>query len=303
MEQKSSTLLAILLLAILSLIWGSSFLLMKLGLEDFSPLEIAAIRLSIAGLVLSPFLFKYIPQVSRKQLLLLGAVGLTGSLVPAILFPAAEQVVPTAVAGVLNAMTPIFTVIIAALFFKTRFPLLKIVGIVIGLGGTVVLMTAGGADLQAGEEVGLGIYVQYCSYIVVATILYALSVNLSKTYFQDLNPIGITAISLGAMAIPSMIYLATNGHFLQTMTQTPIAWESFTYVALLGAVGTAFALILFYRLLQISNLIIASSVTYTIPIVAVLWGVFYLHESLIWQHFLGFTIILAGVWVVNMRKG
>ena len=228
-------------------------------------------------------------------------VGLAGSLLPAILFPAAEQVVPTAVAGVLNALTPIFTIIIAALFFKTRFPLIKILGIVVGLGGTVVLMTAGGVKLTTGEDVELGVYIQFCGYIVLATLFYALSVNISKTYFQDLHAIGITAVSLCSMAIPSLGYLFANGHFLETMQTSSTAWESFIYVALLGAIGTAFALILFYKLPQISNLIIASSVTYTIPIVAVLWGVFYLHESLNWQHFLGFAIILAGVWVVNMK--
>ena len=303
MGNRSNTLLAIILLAILSVIWGSSFLLMKLSLEAFTPLEIAALRLAIAGLILSPFLVKYVREVPRKQLILLVAIGLFGSGLPAFLFPMAEQVVPTSVAGVLNAMTPIFTIVIAAIFFSTRFPLLKVFGIFVGLGGTLLLMSAGGMDLKAGEEISTWTYVQFCSYIVLATIFYAFSVNISKTYFQDLNPIGITAISLGSMATPAIIYLLTNANFTETMQTHPQAWESFLWVALLGAIGTAFALILFYRLLQISNLIIASSVTYTIPIVAVLWGVFYLHEPLNWQHYLGMAVILAGVWVVNMKKG
>ncbi len=302
MGNRSNTLLAIFLLAILSVIWGSSFLLMKLGLESFYPIEIAALRLAIAGLLLSPFLFKYIRKVPPKKILLLAIIGIAGSGLPAILFPMAEQVVPTAVAGVLNAMTPIFTVVIAAIFFNTRFPMLKLIGIFIGLAGTILLMSAGGLDLTAGEETDTWLYIQYCGYIVIATVFYALSVNFTKTYFQDTDPIGITAISLFSVGVPALIYILTSSHFLETMETNPVAWESFTYVALLGAVGTAFALILFYRLLQISNLIIASSVTYTIPIIAVLWGVFYLHETLNWQHFLGFSVILAGVWVVNMKK-
>lgn len=302
MGNRSNTFLAIVLLAILSIIWGSSFLLMKLGLEAFTPLEIAALRLAIAGLLLSPFLFKYIKEIPTKKIILLALIGMTGSGLPAFLFPMAEQIVPTAVAGVLNAMTPIFTIVIAAIFFNTRFPLLKVVGIFIGLVGTILLMSAGGMDLEAGEEVDTWTYIQFCGYIVLATIFYAISVNISKTYFQDTNPIGITAISLFSMAIPSTIYLFASPHFTETMTNHPAAWEAVIYVALLGALGTAFALILFYRLLQISNLIIASSVTYTIPIVAVLWGVFYLHEDLNWQHFLGFAVILGGVWVVNMKK-
>jgi len=299
---KSNTLLAILLLAILSLIWGSSFLLMKLGLIAFTPIQIAAIRLSIAGLVLSPWLFIHLRKLNGKQIALLVMIGLTGSGLPSILFPTAEQVVPTAVAGVLNAITPIFTVIIAALFFNTTFPKAKILGICIGLGGTVLLMSAGGIDLGMEGGAELGTYIQYCLYIVLATLLYAFSVNISKTYFQNIDPIAITAVSLFSMAIPSLIYLFGSGDFVAVMESHPAAWEYFFYVALLGAIGTAFALVLFYRLLQISNLIIASSVTYTIPVVAVLWGVFYLHESLNWQHFLGFAIILAGVYVVNRKK-
>lgn len=299
---KSNTFLAIVLLAILSLIWGSSFMLMKLGLAAFSPLQIAAIRLSIAGLVLSPWFFIHLRKLTWKQIGLLCMVGLTGSGMPSILFPTAEQVVPTAVAGVLNAMTPIFTIIIAALFFKTRFPLAKVLGICIGLGGTILLMSAGGIDLGMEGGPDTATYIQFCLYIVLATLMYAFSVNISKTYFQEIDPIAITAVSLFSMAVPSLIYLFSNGELVSILETHPQGWESFLYVALLGAVGTAFALVLFYRLLQISNLIIASSVTYTIPVVAVLWGVFYLNESLNWQHFLGFAVILAGVYVVNRKR-
>ncbi len=302
MGSRSNALLAIFLLTILSIIWGSSFLLMKLGLKAFYPIEIAAMRLAIAGFLLSPFLYKYIRKVPPKKILLLAAIGIIGSGFPAILFPMAEQVVPTAVAGVLNAMTPIFTVVIAAIFFSARFPLIKLVGIFTGLAGTILLMLAGGLDMTAGEQTDTWVYIQYCGYIVLATVFYATSVNLTKTYFQDTDPIGITAISLFSTGVPALVYILTSSHFLETMRTSPLAWESFTYVALLGALGTAFALILFYKLLQISNLIIASSVTYTIPIIAVLWGVFYLHEALSWQHFLGFAVILTGVWVVNMKK-
>ena len=296
MEKQSNSLLAIFLLAILSIIWGSSFLLMKIGLDAFSPLEIAAIRLTIAGLVLLPVVVMKIGSLNIKQILLLAIIGLTGNGIPAFLFPLAEQVLPTAVAGVLNAMTPIFTVILAAAFFKARFPLIQVVGITIGLVGTILLATANE------EGVDLSQNIQYSLLIVLATICYAISVNLTKEYFSTTSPFLITGVALFSLAIPSVVFLLAKGDLITRMETHPDFWPSFGAVALLGAIGTALAVALFYRMLQISSLIFATSVTYTIPIVAVLIGVFYLNDSLDWRHYLGFSVILGGVYLVNRKR-
>lgn len=296
MEKNSPSLLAFLLLALLSIIWGSSFLLMKVGLDAFSPLEIATIRLSIAGIVLLPVVFARIAQLNIKQVLLLALIGLTGNGIPAFLFPMAEQVLPTAVAGVLNAMTPIFTIILAALFFKARFPLIQVVGITIGLVGTILLATANK------EGVDLSQNIQYSLLIVAATICYAISVNLTKEHFSETSPFLITGVALASLAIPSLIYLFIQGDFITRMNTHPEAWTSFGAIAILGALGTALAVALFYKMLQMSSIIFATSVTYTIPIVAVLIGVFYLDESLDWRHYLGFSVILGGVYLVNRKR-
>ncbi len=290
------------LLVMLSLIWGSSFLLIKLGTLTYTPLQVAAIRLTCAGLVLSPFLFRYLRQLTRKEFFLLVIIGITGNGLPAFLFPLAEKFVPTAVAGVLNAITPLFTIIIAFLFFQTRFPTIKVIGLLVGVVGTIVLMFSGGGQNEQGEAVSLATYIEYSLYAVLATVGYAISLNLTKTYFQEKPSLMITTVALVFLAIPSVIYLFTGSDFLDILLNDPKGWEAFGYIAALGAVGTAFAVVVFYRMLQMSNLIFATSVTYLIPVVAVLWGVFFLHESLNWQHFLGFVVILGGVYLVNRKK-
>lgn len=290
------------LLILLSFIWGSSFLLIKFGVESFSPLQVAAIRLSCAGFVLLPFVFKYLKQVSLREFGLLIIIGITGNGLPAFLFPLAEKVVPTAVAGVLNAITPLFTIIIAFIFFKTRFPWIKVVGLLIGVGGTILLMLAGGGN--GGSESGgsMGEYIQYSLYAVLATIGYAISLNLTKTYFQEKPSLLITSFALCSLAVPSLIYLFSTGDFMVVLDTDPKAWEALLYIALLGAIGTAFAVGIFYKMLQMSNLVFATSVTYTIPVVAVTWGVFFLGEELNTQHFIGFVVILLGVFLVNRKK-
>lgn len=288
--------LAILLLAVLSVIWGSSFLLMKLGLEAFSPLQVAALRLVVASLVLLPFLVRYLGQVNLREMALLAVIGFTGNGLPSFLFVKAETVIPTSVAGVLNALTPIFTILIAYVFFKTRFAWLSLVGIATGLVGTLLLVTAGN------EELALSRDMQYSLLIVLATINYAISLNLTKTFFQEKSPVLITTFALVSMGIPSAIFLLVQGNLGTILHQTPGAWEALGYVVVLGAVGTAIAVVLFYKMLQISNLIFATSVTYTIPVVALLWGIFFLGEQLSAQHYLGFAIVLAGVYLVNYSR-
>lgn len=288
--------LAIALLILLSFIWGSSFMLMNFGLRAFSPLQVAAIRLVVAALILSPFLFRFFREVNAKQLLLLALIGFTGNGLPAYLFVEAQTVIPTSVSGVLNTMTPMFTVLLAFLFFKAKFPWISVVGLFFGLVGAVLLVTAGAETLTLSGEIG------YSLLIVLATINYAISLNLTKHFFQDKDPILITTFALVSMGIPAAIYLLASGGFVEVMTSHPMAWSSLGFITLLGAVGTAFAVVIFYKMLQISNIIFATSVTYTIPIVAVGWGVFLLGEQLNWQHYLGFAVVIAGVYLVNYSR-
>ncbi|HEX2900083.1 MAG TPA: DMT family transporter, partial [Bacteroidia bacterium] len=170
--------LAWLLLIVLSLIWGSSFILMLLGLKAFPPLQLALIRMGVAAVCLSPLLFLYIRKVSLRDVGLLLAIGLAGNAIPAYLFAEAETQLPSAIVGVLNSMSPIFTLLLGAIFFKLRFPLVNGAGVLLGFVGATILAMSGKAD--AGQTTKLS----YTLLVVAATVCYGISTNLIKYYFS-----------------------------------------------------------------------------------------------------------------------
>lgn len=282
------------LLFVLSLIWGSSFILMLYGLKVFPPLELALIRMAVAAVCLSPLLIYYIRKISWRDVGILLAIGIAGNAVPAYLFAEAETQLPSAIVGVLNSMSPIFTLLLGWMFFKLRFPLVNGAGVLVGFIGAAILAMSGGVD--AGQTTKLS----YTLLVVGATVCYGISTNLIKYYFTGRNPIMIATVALSLVGWPSLIYLLAFTDFSLRMETQAGATEAFGYIFLLGAVGTAFGLPLFNKLLQISSIIFATSVTYTIPLVALLWGVF-LHESFTIWHAIGFVVILMGVWLANRK--
>lgn len=282
------------LLLILSLIWGSSFILMLFGLKVFPPLQLALIRMAVAAVCLSPLVFLYIRKVSWRDVGILFAIGMAGNAVPAYLFAEAETQLPSAIVGVLNSMSPIFTLLLGWMFFKLRFPLVNGAGVLLGFVGATILALSGGVDAQQTTKLS------YTLLVVGATVCYGISTNLIKYYFTGRNPIMIATLALSLVGWPSLIYLLAFTDFSQRFDSQPGAMEAFGYIALLGAVGTAFGVALFNKLLQISSIIFATSVTYTIPLVALLWGVFLKEELTPW-HGVGFAVILLGVWLANRK--
>lgn len=286
--------LAWLLLIVLSVIWGSSFILMLLGLKGFNAVELALIRMSVAAVCLSPLLVMYIRKVNWRDVGLLLVIGLTGNGIPAYLFAQSETQLPSAIVGVLNSMSPIFTLILGWLFFQLRFPLINGVGVMIGFVGATILALSGsdGQDMSGN--------LSYSLLVVGATICYGISTNLIKHYFSGRNPVMIATIALSTVGWPCLLVLLCFTDFRDRMATNPEAPEALMYIGILGAVGTAFGVALFNKLLQISSIIFATSVTYTIPIVALLWGVF-LKEELTFLHGIGFSVILLGVWLANRK--
>ncbi|MBK9447873.1 MAG: DMT family transporter [Bacteroidetes bacterium] len=282
------------LLLILSLIWGSSFILMLFGLKVFPPLQLALIRMAVAAVCLSPLVFLYIRKVSWRDVGILFAIGMAGNAVPAYLFAEAETQLPSAIVGVLNSMSPIFTLLLGWMFFKLRFPLVNGAGVLLGFVGATILALSGGVDAQQTTKLS------YTLLVVGATVCYGISTNLIKYYFTGRNPIMIATMALSLVGWPSLIYLLAFTDFSQRFETQPGAMEAFGYIAILGAVGTAFGVALFNKLLQISSIIFATSVTYTIPLVALLWGVFLKEELTPW-HAVGFAVILLGVWLANRK--
>ncbi|MEP6574104.1 MAG: DMT family transporter [Gemmatimonadota bacterium] len=282
------------LLIVLSLIWGTSYLLIKKGLAGFDPLEIGLLRMSVAALCLTPFALFHLRQVRGKERLQLLVIGFTGNALPAFLYAKAETVIPSAAAGMLTSTTPIFMLIVGWLCFGSRFPLLKVLGILVGCVGTAVLALAGNTGPL------LGPHLWYSLLVVLAAISYGVNANIIKAFFGRRDPLLVTSIAVAFVGWPSLVALLVGTDFIARLGTNPAAPRSLVAVIILGALGTAVAVTLFNRLLQISSIIFASSVNYTIPLVALGIGIF-LDEALTRMHAVGLAVVLAGVWMANRR--
>lgn len=282
-------------LFLLALVWGSSFMLIKKGLLVYTPTEVAAIRLAAAAAALAPFALLRLHRVKGKQWLVLLSVGMTGSLLPAFLFAFAQTQLDSGVTGALNALTPLFTLIVGALFFAQRIAPKTLVGLSIGFAGTALLVL-----IQGSGELSLN---AYALFIVLATICYGLNLNFIKQYLPNLSPVTITGVSLLMVLPVAIIYLAGPGEVGAKLSAASDmqAWWSLAAVIALGVVGTALALILFNHVVQIANTTFASSVTYLIPIVAVSLGLLDGEIITLFQ-VAGMGLILVGVWIANRQS-
>jgi len=287
------------LLVVLSLIWGTSFILMKKGLVVFSALELGAARVTVAAALLLPFALREIGRVERSRLKWLALSGTVGTLIPAFLFAYAETKLASGLAGVLNALTAVFVLLVGALLFGQRLTGLRVLGIMLGLLGTVVLMLLGGSG-DASPAGGAG-NAWYGLYIVAATVGYGLSVNVIKHRLHALTPVAVTSLLLLIIGGPALAYLLLGTGFVHKLATVPGAWPAFGYIALLATLSTAVATVLFNMLIQRSTALFAASSTYLIPIVALGWGALDGEAFNLW-HALGMAVILAGVAVIHRAK-
>ena len=285
-----------LLFAVLALIWGSSFLLMKRGLAVFAPTQVAALRLAIAALWLVPLVWRdrrELPPIAWRLIVL---AGLFGNGIPALLFATAQTKLDSASAGVLNSVSPVFTLLGAALFWGERVPWQRAVGIVLGLGGAVVLIVARANSSLAFDPL-------YAGLIVLASACYAVSTNLIRYHLGHLRALHLAGLAIGTVGLPAGLWLVLDGIFgsgaLGKAMAQPGAWAALGYIAILGTLGTAMSVVLFTRLLQLVGSA-AASVTYLIPVVALAWGVLD-GEPVGLPHLLGFATILGGVWLANRQ--
>lgn len=286
-----------LLLILLACIWGSSFILMKKGMFDdnhnvvFTDKQVGALRMFLAGLVLLPFALKAAKKVKDWKIwLALLASGLCGNFIPAFLFTFAEQGVSSGYAGMLNSFTPIFTLLIGFAFFKNRLTFIQLVGVLIGTAGIILLSTSGELESNSGTYL-------HVLAIVLATFLYAISLNLIKYKLNSLKAIEITSLAFLTVFIPALL-LTIYFDSYTTLTTHPNGYASFFYICILSIVGTALAVVLFNKVIALSSILFASSVTYLIPIVAVIIG-FAFKEQINALQVVAMFIILTGVFIAN----
>lgn len=257
----------------------------------FSDKQVGAIRMFLAGMLLLPFAYRAVRKVKgwKTWLALLGT-GLCGNFIPAFLFTYAEQGVSSGYAGMLNSFTPIFTLLIGFLFFHNRLTSLQLLGVLIGTIGIIFLSVAGNLESNTGTYL-------HIFAIILATFLYGISLNLIKFKLSHLKAVEITSLAFLTVFIPS-IFSVLYFNSLDVIINHPKGIEALGYISILSIVGTAFAVIVFSYIITISSTLFASSVTYLIPIVAVLIGFAFKEAINSWQ-ILGMFIILTGVFIAN----
>ncbi|MBH1958879.1 MAG: DMT family transporter [Flavobacteriia bacterium] len=274
------------LLVLLSVIWGSSFILIKKSLEHFNPYEVGALRVLIAGIILLPFALMNMRKFPKKHLKWLILAAVTGNFIPMFLFPIAETEVSSSIAGIINSMMPIFVIIVGALLWKFQTTKRQLIGVVISFSGACILAFSGG---EGGEFKLIPILL-----LLLATLCYAVSTTTVKSKLSDIPAKILSAFVFSfVLIIPSMVALVFAGFFNNLQVNTSL-WEGLGFVSLLSVFGTGLAMMLNYRLLSVSTPLFASTVTLLMPVVAIIWGVLDGEKLTMMQGF-GAVVILAGL--------
>jgi len=282
-----------LLLLILAVIWGSSFILIKQGVKAFHPMQVGSLRLSISGLVLIGLGISSFKDIPRKLLKWVIIGGFLGNFLPMFLFPYAQQEVSSSTAGILNSLVPVFILIFGYLLFDIKSKKTQIWGAITGFIGAFILIKDGGNQ----ESINL----LHSFLIILATAFYALNGLIVSKYLSGLPSLRLSAAVFSIWLGPSLILLGFSGFFTEFQASSEQI-KGLGYISILALLGTAGAMILFYKLIQMTSAIFASTVTYLMPVVAVVWG-FMDGERLSQQHIFGGILILAGVYMIQMKPG
>jgi drug/metabolite transporter (DMT)-like permease len=285
--ERSKRLLNWVLFISLSFIWGSSFILMKEGMEKLSPYQVASLRMVTAGLILLPIALKRLSQLRGQKIGYIILSGLLGSFFPAFFFCIAETKIDSALAGILNALTPICVIIVGALFFQRRSTRNQVGGVIIGFAGLFFLFLSK-ADINFS-------YISFALLVLLATLSYGFNVNMVNRYLLHLPSLNIAAFAFSALIIPSILILWLTGFFRMELHSSAMMW-SIGASAILGITGTAMATILFYILLKRAGPIFSTMVTYGIPFVALFWG-WLAGEAITMVQVVCLILILAGVYI------
>ncbi|MDO6595554.1 EamA family transporter [Oceanihabitans sp. 2_MG-2023] len=280
-------------LIVLSLIWGTSFILIKKALIGLNPYQLGALRTIITGLFLFISGYKTVKTIKKKDWKWIAISGFFGSFIPAFFFAIAETEIDSAVVSVLNSLVPLNTILFGFAVFKIASTRKQVLGVVIGFIGTAILILQGAA-LNPHQNY------MYAGFVIASTLMYAVNVNVIKKYLQEVKPLAIATGNYVVIFIPAILVLLCAGFFTKETFSKPELGMSIWYVSLLSFFGTALAKVLFNKLVQMSTPVFASSVTYVMPIVALGWGILDGEGFSLLQAFAS-GVILIGVYLSQKR--
>lgn len=278
-------------LFILSLIWGSSFILIKKGLIGLTALQVGSLRIIFAALFLLLIGFKSLAKIQRMQWKYIAVTSVLGTFLPAYLFAIAETEIDSSTTGILNSLTPLITLLVGVLVFGILVQRRQIIGVFVGLVGSCLLVFSGAVNHPDQNY-------YYALLVLIACLCYALNVNLIKKYLSDLNSLSITTGNFTILIGPALLILFSTG--FSEVVGVPEVQHALLFILVLGIVGTGIANIIFFKLIQMASPVFATSVTYLIPIIACFWG-FFDGELLSPYQLLGALVVLAGVFL-SARK-
>lgn len=279
------------LLVVLALIWGSSFILIKRGLVGLNPFQLGSLRIVFAALFLLVIGFKTLPKIPLGKWKYIAITSMFGTFLPVYLFSIAQTEINSSVSAILNSLTPLNTLLLGVALFGLSFKRSQVFGVFIGLIGSLLLVFNGAANHPDQNY-------YYAILVLIATFCYALNVNLIKKYLSDLSPLTITTGNFAVLLFPALLVLSFTDFY--QIVEIEKVQHSVFFVMILGIVGTGIANIIFFRLIQISSPVFATSVTYLIPVVAFFWGLLD-NEMLTPVQFLGAFIVLIGVYLSSKK--
>ena len=282
-------------LCILGLIWGSSFILMKRGLQSYPPVEITLYRIFIVFVVFAPIGIKDFFRIQKKTALILLLSAIIGSVIPYFLFIKAQTKIDSSLNGILNSITPLFTLVFGVILFKQKTNLKAVSGVLLGLFGASGLII-----LSNGNNTWFGDYF-YAVLPVIGSACYALNINLIKNYLQDIPALKITSWSFIFIGPIAGVLLLFYTDFATHLINNDVNYLNFIYINILGILGSGFAFWLFNLLIKETSSVFASSVTYLIPIIAIFWGVF---DGEIFSSIQGLLclVIFCGIYLIKSKK-
>jgi drug/metabolite transporter (DMT)-like permease len=280
-------------LIILSVIWGSSYILIKKGLTGLTPVQLGSLRVIITTLLIAPIGYNKIKHIPKNKMKWVAISAFVGSFFPAYLFAFAETEISSSVTAVMVSLTPLFTLLISVIIFGEELLKKQVLGVIIGFLGIIVLIQ--------NELLSSSFNILYVMFVVLAAFCYAVNANLLKYKLPNIPALGIVFMSFLFMFIPAFIVLFFSDFPFSDFTSDPLILESIVYIVILALFGTAIAKVMYIKLLAISTPVFSVSTTYLMPVVAIFWGLLDGEEFKLTQ-FIGTSIILLGVYLVTKKK-
>ena len=280
-------------LVILSLIWGSSYILIKKGLTGLTPIQLGSLRVIVTTIIIAPIGYQKIKHIPKQKMKWVALSAFVGSFFPAYLFAFAETEISSSITAVMVSLTPLFTLLISVFVFGEELLKKQVFGVLIGFTGIIVLIN--------NELFSSSFNILYIMFIVLAAFCYAINANVLKYKLSNIPALGIVFMSFLFMFIPAFIIFCFSDFPFSDFTSDPLIIESIIYIVILALFGTAIAKVLYIKLLAISTPVFSVSTTYLMPVVAIFWGLLDGEEFKLTQ-FTGTAIILLGVYLVTKKK-